>query len=369
MESSHLNEHSMTMDLKKLIFGILIGLLLLGSAFWLLSKMQGQGPALVVDEKPALAISNQIRKSIPPTKSWKNPDGSYKPWTGGVSKNLSDPRWEEIHRRDKEDHDWQWKMPITFYGKVVDEKGQSVERATIKFDWNDLSSRGTSFAETKSDVQGLFSLVGKNGKILGVKVFKDGYHTSREKNQPSFEYAAFWENNFHEADTNNPVIFHLRKKGETEPLIYRQTLFGFSANGAPGYLDLMEGKNRKEQSGDIIVRLTRGPKDEKGHFDWSVTFQAVDGGFLESTDEFMFVAPESGYQQSFEVKMSKDDPQWRLELKKKFYVKSRAGKLYASVEVDIISQYNQEAAIDVKAFVNPFGSRNLEYDPEKQIKP
>src|SRR5438128_2385625 len=63
-----------------------------------------------------------------------------------------------------------WRTPIQFYGKVVDESGQPVAGATVHFAWNDLSPEGTSRSETESDADGLFSLTGKTGKILTIQI-------------------------------------------------------------------------------------------------------------------------------------------------------------------------------------------------------
>ena len=274
---------------------------------------------------------------------------------------------KEEQRRAREEMKNEWKTPIRFYGKVVDENGEPVAGAKAHFSWTDLSPEGTSQADVYSNAQGLFSLSGVNGKFTTVDVEKEGYYTSRQKNRSSFEYAEKTDESFYKPDPSSPVIFHLQKKGEAEGMIQRQTLFGFKPDGSPGYLDLMDGKNRKDRSGDIVVRLTRGPEDEQRHFDCTIVFEALSGGLVESEDEFMFLAPETGYQPALQFHWNKDDPKWQMNLKKKFYIKSREGKIFARVEADIISRYNDQAAINMTYYVNPSGSRNLEYDPAKQI--
>jgi len=70
-----------------------------------------------------------------------------------------------------------WRTPIEFYGKVVDENTNPVSGAQIDFDANDTSAEGTSFYHTQSDADGLFSIKNIQGKILGVKVNKEGYYS------------------------------------------------------------------------------------------------------------------------------------------------------------------------------------------------
>ena len=60
-------------------------------------------------------------------------------------------------------------MPISFYGKVVDEDGQPVSGATASFIWTDMSAKGTSTVESVSDQQGLFLLDAVQGKRLQVR--------------------------------------------------------------------------------------------------------------------------------------------------------------------------------------------------------
>jgi len=79
----------------------------------------------------------------------------------------------EVTRRDRSDPKWEWKVPIQFYGKVVDENLSPVRDAKVNFQWTDLS-HGTSEADSVSDVQGNFSLAGVQGKRLFVHVTKPG---------------------------------------------------------------------------------------------------------------------------------------------------------------------------------------------------
>src|SRR4051812_42208675 len=60
----------------------------------------------------------------------------------------------EVKRREALDKTWEWKVPIKFLGKVVDENEQPVSKAEIKFQWTNLSPKGTANAETTSDDRG-----------------------------------------------------------------------------------------------------------------------------------------------------------------------------------------------------------------------
>src|SRR5207249_361195 len=69
----------------------------------------------------------------------------------------------EVTRRDRSDPRWEWKVPIQFYGKVVDENLSPVRDAKVHFQWTDLS-HGTSESDSVSDGQGNFSLAEVQGE-------------------------------------------------------------------------------------------------------------------------------------------------------------------------------------------------------------
>ena len=132
---------------------------------------------------------------------------------------MNDPRWVWWKQMKERDPKFEWKMALNFYGKVIDQADQPVKGAKARFQWTDMSTRGTteSFAET--DATGTFSLTGEKGKNLGVEISKQGYHAVRD-GRANFEYAAFFEPNYIEPDPNNPVIFRLiAKQGEPQRLI------------------------------------------------------------------------------------------------------------------------------------------------------
>src|SRR4051812_20579998 len=85
---------------------------------------------------------------------------AFYPITGQIdaSRLSSNEIRAEVKRRNALDKNWEWKVPIKFVGKVVDENEQPVPEAKIKFQWTNLSAKGTGSAETKTDEQGFFSL-------------------------------------------------------------------------------------------------------------------------------------------------------------------------------------------------------------------
>jgi hypothetical protein len=126
----------------------------------------------------------------------------------------------DVYQQTGIDKNLEWGMPINFWGRVVDESNEPIANANVHFEWNDISKKGTSDASTKSDSNGFFSLTERRGKRLYVDVGKEGYYSGGDARNATFEYAQP-EMRF-VPDQNNPVVFHLRKKGETEPMVHRE---------------------------------------------------------------------------------------------------------------------------------------------------
>lgn len=268
--------------------------------------------------------------------------------------NLADGRIEDVINS--------WKVPITFYGTVMDESGKPVSGAQVKFSWNDLSQKGNAEQRAVSGSDGSFSIREIQGKTLFVYVEKDGYYTPRAEFGRIFEYAETSDPHFHRPDSSQPVVFYLRKRGMGEELVTGQKLFGVKADGTPCYLNLRAGTKSLSNTAewDVAVRIVRSNGDNGRKFDWSVEFQVPQGGIIETEEEFPFLAPETGYKESWEMVQRVDDPDWRSQIKKKFFIKSRNGQLYSRIEVTILPWYQKEAALDLGFFVNPKAGRILE---------
>ena len=89
----------------------------------------------------------------------------------------------------------------------------------------------------------------------------------------------------------------------------------------------------------------------------------------EYTDRIQFKAPETGYETESIYSVQVDDPNFSIELNKLFFVKLRNGAAYGRIEIKLIGLWNDGSAIDMKSWVNPRASRNLEFNPKLQPLP
>lgn len=256
----------------------------------------------------------------------------------------------------------EWLAPIKFYGKVIDENARPVANANVRFVWNDISLQGTSEKNTRSDSNGFFSL-STRGKCLTVRVSKDGYYTYEPAGK-FFFYAG--ENVNFVPDKAKPIIFRLKKKGVAEPLFAVGKFYSASMSGKPLGIDLKTGQIAPKDHGDIIVEYVkqRSHNPANNLYDWTLKVTVPNGGLIVTPDEYGFIAPPSGYQPSDLVDMKASaGNNWQGNLERRYFFKLPDGT-FARATFDFMSH---NGGLKLEAFLNPTGSRNLEFDSKKKL--
>jgi hypothetical protein len=148
-----------------------------------------------------------------------------------------------------------------------------------------------------------------------------------------------------------------------EHLVTGSKFFGIIPDGRIYTIDLLNGTKSEGQSGDgdLHVLITRPAGVERSsRYDWSYRIEGINGGVKETQDEFMYTAPESGYQTAYEKSFAAKQGDWTDRLKKNFYIRSRGGTIYGRLEVEIVPVYQDKSVFSIVYAVNPKGSRNLE---------
>ena len=268
-------------------------------------------------------------------------------------------------------------IPIKFWGKVVDQDNQPLDGVKVKL----YTMRGNEYAPGKfnypidyqdftTSTDGSFTLTDATGYTLTIEsIAKEGYELA--KGRMTFGYNG--SRDLFVPESQHPVIFKMWKKGVPEPLIFYHKNTRIPYDGTPITLDLAKGKYSTDANavGDLRITLLRSPLKIKWgttNFDWQAAIEAIDGGIIETKDEFMYRAPEEGYSPQIEIKMAGNDPNWTSQKELSFYLKSRGGKYYSRVTVEFRTDSDQETTgFTFTSYVNPNGSRNLEFDPFKKI--
>jgi uncharacterized repeat protein (TIGR03803 family) len=248
--------------------------------------------------------------------------------------------------------------PIEFYGKVVDEKNNPVADVDIHYQWMDLLARGMqNLATGKSDSNGLFSLQGKQGASMTVSVGKAGYYASHW-GQQSVQYSKMRSDHF-VPDPQKPVVFQLRKKGTQAALVAMKRNYRIPRDGSPTSIDLVAGATTSGETGNLVVRCWTDDKGKRSgqKYDWHCTVAIPGGGLVSTDEEFPFLAPESGFKPTEEIKMPADRVDWKDDVDLKFYYRLADGR-YGRMTFSMIAGGQHFCMID--SLLNPSGSRNLE---------
>ena len=267
---------------------------------------------------------------------------------------------------NKTDPAFQWKMPIEFYGKVVDQFGEPIPDAKILFQWTTVVGKVPDPEQQSwSGTDGRFELRNVQGKTLAVKVSKPGY-TRTEDWAQGFEYAAFYQENFYVADPTNPTLFHLRKEIETEPLYLFKASDRLALNDHPRILELASGKMTAYGDFSFALKTLNRPNDSSSNF--FVEIGALNGsGLILTKEEFPIRAPVSGYKTFLSIDYGQKNLDDNRQLSFTFYAKTHDDH-YGLVFVEASMPSNEGSTV-IRTVVryNPSGSQNLEFDHTKWI--
>lgn len=274
--------------------------------------------------------------------------------------------------------------PVEFYARVIDQNGQGVQGVKLSlklsaYNPNALSNLANyereavreERIELLSDGDGGFVLAGKSGTFLRVEeLTKEGYTWSvlADSGLQVFDYQTDRKNRLPSyANRTEGVVFHLWKKGATEPLVrvdHRVRVDPFGTNWYA--INLFRGSVDSVADADFRFRSATVTDLDGQPMRW-FRFEAYHGGFVANTNPYSHLAPVRGYAPEWEwtyEPRGRDRAKSAGEaLKREFYLLARDGRIYAA----ITWHWASETSVRVTGYVNPRGSRNLEPDPAKQI--
>jgi hypothetical protein len=297
---------------------------------------------------PSTPPSSRLAKVPVADNSQPTPGSNFTAWNEKRMEQMSNANQTMLN---------EWRTPIEFYGVVEDESSSVISGAHVDFDCNDLSSTGTSFYHTESDANGAFSIRNITGKLLGVKVGKEGYYTYHP-NGDDFYYAG--QNQNFVPDPGNPVVFRLRKKGAGEALIHFHKNFRVPRDGTPVLVDLATGNLTQSSENSLVVECWTGDdvKKQGWKYDWKCQVSVPGGGLQIYSEQFPFLAPQDGYVLSDLIDMTvTNNVSWAYDVQHNYYIHTTAGN-FGRIVFGMIAGGDNFCVID--SYFNPSGSRNLE---------
>ena len=245
------------------------------------------------------------------------------------------------------------------YGKVVDQNGQPVAGVDVTGIVIRIDEKNIRY-KTQTDTSGLFQFTGLHGSDMGADVVKEGYEMDYQRGtiEPSGQ-----------SSPANRVIYTMWKLRGPEPMKHMKLHAYIPCDGTITRFDLLTGK--KNPDGDLLVSLTRSPINIKRGkpFDWTLTLQMTNGGVQVITNIYSNEAPENGYQTNFTFKYDSSSSNWTSEIEPALYFTSRTGQVYGRMALNVMTDFQPPPTLfDADIYANPNGSRNLEFDPQKQIR-
>jgi hypothetical protein len=212
-----------------------------------------------------------------------------------------------------------------------------------------------------TDMAGLFSLEGVSASTLDVKVQKAGYYNETSLNRNTFTFINLSGRHPFQPERNNPVVFHLRRKGPGVSLITSQVRFSpdlevsVPRNGTPIEVDLLQRK--ASPSGQLVMTQWKPQymlaKEAK---EWGFRMEIPGGGFVEQHDAFPFEAPTDGYNSAIEFRFERAQTNWATSLSASFYITFGSPPLYGWLTVQTGIGWG---GARLQYAINPDGSRYL----------
>jgi hypothetical protein len=267
---------------------------------------------------------------------------------------------------------------IDFYGKVLDQDGNPIEKAEVYIDllageWKTVPSMpGQPFVALRTvriagetGAGGAFTLRNLTGHGIEIKsITKEGYEESKQIKR-SYYYSATAEP--FQSDPKDPVLFVLWDQKARVNLITRNQDFDFIPDGRPYVIDLKARRigEATNDEGDLQFQLARSKdagKSEK--FDWSFSIEGRNGIAIApvNQDYFMMVfPPKSGFTNSYKEVHNGSEQLWRVSGMKEFYIKMDNGQGNAKMALtwDAIAAANgpktNDAEIHISYTLNPVG--------------
>jgi hypothetical protein len=224
--------------------------------------------------------------------------------------------------------------------RVLDSDGKPLAQITVHYEGGDeLEGRTIGSAETDAD--GNARVQGYVNQQLSVSVETTNYYFQSQQSAGI---------NFAEGAKKRPVVFYLRKKDHPVPLISYGGGLHAPNDGTVANFPL-RGNTRPEIIGQLQIQGWNHLSFATNSNDWKVQLTVPNGGIIESTNQFDFVAPDNGYPKNVDFQESGS----KL-VKKRFFIKLQRGYIRFNLEVEM----GKDMFVSGNYYFNPTGSQNLE---------
>jgi len=264
-------------------------------------------------------------------------------------------------------------VPITFYGKVVDQNKDPVEGVVIEGKatyYNGVKSldymqKGKNPYEytpfsVVTDSDGRFVIEGIKGRSMRFILKKENYQSNQ--NRFNYTYDPLEKNLKHEPNIDKPVVFTMWKSVNVklEGLIKERRVRIRVKRDQYSYVKMLPRPvQATDKEFDFKVKISSKDLGEKSE-EWTLLLESNTGFFAITDDDFLYEAPEAGYQNKIELPISPNRRMPTQRYKFKLYYKDGDGIFYASLDCTITKSSDGDSIFYFNAVVNPNSSRILQ---------
>lgn len=254
-------------------------------------------------------------------------------------------------------------IPITFYGKAIDQDGNPVVEATVNvsvvishMDENRTESKAITL---HTDENGKFVLTGVTGFGINIFIQKKGYELSSKAQQ---NYTFGFNPDYHPS-LSHPYVFQMWKEQGKEALVGASWHGKISCDGTTNRFNLSSGK--RSAAGELVIILTRQPLNlppaNTKPFTYNVHIGIIGGGIQIAEDEFAYLAPATNYSSMVAFEQNASDPNWdrKTPIPTEYYLRTADGH-YGTLYLELYLWQASPVHCAWSCAINPSGSRNLE---------
>lgn len=250
-------------------------------------------------------------------------------------------------------------VPINFFGRVVDQDGNSIEGALITFNARKGLVAGIEAVDeltTYSDSLGNFSARDLRGFRLSLEnIEKEGFRLASRQIR-NFNYDG---GNPVETGLSNPQIYVMISIAEEMPVAFLKHRILSDWDGESIFFDLEDGIVEAENS-DIVIISVREKRGEN-RYDWEFSVRSEEGGVaLAPLNGSPTVAPLNGYGSEWSIGHRSDDEDYKGGFTRDSFVKLDDGR-YARINFNVyVDERRTSSNIILRVFINESGGRVFE---------
>lgn len=252
-----------------------------------------------------------------------------------------------------------WQAPIQYFGKVVDENSQPITGVQVSYNASAMDTVRKEIQYTglvSTDERGMFKIDGVNGVNLMLELSHPSYYAYPD-NSTGFDKRSLPKKGFFSDCEERAESFRMHSKGHPVLLSHRRGGVDVPVNGGSAMVEFL-GQQDKDVVGTLQIEASGNtPKNwSPKPYDWSVRLTVPNGGLVESTNQFDFNAPDSGYQRSIEIDMGQDQQGWSDTVDKSYFLKFQ--NVFARMKIHMRAK--TPLYVSLEYFVNTDGTTNLE---------